>query len=87
MADNKRDPTLFNTAIDNKLRGCDLVCLKVRDVFAADNVKERASVTQSKTRKARHAMHDRQTRSVRDHRDDPFVVGEMDRGPGIDRLG
>lgn len=52
MADNKRDPTLFNTAIDNKLRGCDLVCLKVRDVFAADNVKERASVTQSKTRNA-----------------------------------
>jgi hypothetical protein len=37
--------------IDCKLRGCDLVCLKVNDVYAAARVKERASVTQSKTRK------------------------------------
>ena len=51
MADNKRDLALFNTAIDSKLRGCDLVGLKVRDVFAAGHVKDRASVTQSKTSK------------------------------------
>ena len=51
MADNRRDLALFNTAIDSKLRGCDLVCLKVRDVFAAGRVKERTSVTQSKTGK------------------------------------
>lgn len=51
MADNKRDLALFNTAIDSKLRGCDLVRLKVRDVFAAGHVKDRASVTQSKTGK------------------------------------
>jgi integrase len=51
MADNKRDLTLFKTAIDSKLRGCDLVSLKVRDVFAAGQVKDRASVTQSKTGK------------------------------------
>lgn len=51
MADNKRDLALFNTAIDSKLRGCDLVGLKVRDVFAAGQVKDRASVTQSKTGK------------------------------------
>lgn len=51
MADNKRDLALFNMAIDCKLRGCDLVCLKVNDVYAAGRVKERASVTQSKTRK------------------------------------
>lgn len=51
MADNRRDLALFNTAVDSKLRGCDLVCLKVRDVFAAGRVKERASVTQSKTGK------------------------------------
>lgn len=48
MADNRRDLALFNMAIDSKLRGCDLVCLKVRDVFAAGRVKERTSVTQSK---------------------------------------
>lgn len=51
MADNKRDLALFNMAIDCKLRGCDLVCLKVNDVYAAGRVKERTSVTQSKTRK------------------------------------
>ena len=31
MADNRRDLALFNMAVDSKLRGCDLVCLKVRD--------------------------------------------------------
>ncbi len=51
MADNKRDLALFNMAIDSKLRGCDLVCLRVNDVVVAGRAKERASVTQSKTRK------------------------------------
>jgi hypothetical protein len=36
-------------AIDSKLRGCDLVHLRVRDVFAAGQVRERASITQRKT--------------------------------------
>jgi hypothetical protein len=49
MADNKRDLALFDSAIDSKLRGCDLVGPKVGDVFAAGHVKDRASVTQSKT--------------------------------------
>lgn len=51
IADNKRDLALFNMAVDSKLRGCDLVCLWVRDVFAAGRVKERASITQRKTGK------------------------------------
>ncbi len=51
MADNKRDLALFNMAVDSKLRGCDLVSLRVNDVYAAGHVKGRASVTQSKTRK------------------------------------
>jgi hypothetical protein len=33
IADNIRDLALFNMVIDCKLRGCDLVRLKVRDVF------------------------------------------------------
>ena len=49
MADNPRDLALFNMAIDSKLRGCDLVHLRVRDVFAAGRVRERASITQRKT--------------------------------------
>ena len=51
MADNKRDLAPFNMAVDSKLRGRDLVCLEVSDGYAAGRVKERASVTQSKTKK------------------------------------
>lgn len=51
IADNHRDLALFDLAIDRKLRGCDLVCLQVADVFAAGHVKKRASTIQSKTNK------------------------------------
>lgn len=51
IAENHRNLALFNPAIDSKLRGCDLVRLKVADVFAAGRVKERASIIQSKTQK------------------------------------
>jgi site-specific recombinase XerC len=51
MAGNRRDLALFNSAIDSKLRGCDLVRMKVRDVYAAGTVKERTSIVQSKTGK------------------------------------
>jgi integrase len=40
---------MFNIAIDSKLRGCDLVHLRVSDVVRAGSVRPRASVTQSKT--------------------------------------
>jgi hypothetical protein len=45
MAGDARDLALFNMAVDSKLRGCDLVALQFRAVFAAG----RASITQSKT--------------------------------------
>ena len=32
LADHKRDLALFNLALDSKLRGCDLMLLKVSDV-------------------------------------------------------
>lgn len=51
MAGNARDLALFNMAVDSKLRGCDLVGLRVRDVHAAGCVKERASMIRSKTGK------------------------------------
>jgi integrase len=51
MAGNTRDLALFNMAVDGKLRGCDLVALRVRDVFVAGHVKERASMIQRKTGK------------------------------------
>jgi hypothetical protein len=49
MADNLRDLAPINMSVDSKLRGCDLVALRVRDVFAAGRVKERASIVQRKT--------------------------------------
>ena len=35
LAENHRDLALFNMAIDSKLRGCDLVRMKVVDVMAS----------------------------------------------------
>ena len=39
-----RDLALFNLAIDSKLRGCDLVALRVSDVAPNGYVLDRASV-------------------------------------------
>ena len=39
LAYNLRDLALFNLAIDSKLRGCDLVRLKVLDLVAGGNVR------------------------------------------------
>jgi integrase len=46
-----RDLALFNLAIDSKLRGCDLVSLKVRDVAPCGTVASRAIVMQRKTQR------------------------------------
>lgn len=51
LVENFRDLALFNMAIDSKLRGCDLVCLKVSDVYTDSRIKERTSILQSKTGK------------------------------------
>ncbi|WP_209506271.1 MULTISPECIES: tyrosine-type recombinase/integrase [unclassified Ruegeria] len=51
LARNLRDLTLFNVAIDSKLRGCDLEKLSVSDLVRNDRVRERGSVIQSKTRR------------------------------------
>jgi len=51
LAENHRDLALFSLAIDSKLRGCDLVKMKVVDVMASGQIKERTSVLQSKTQK------------------------------------
>ena len=48
MADRKRDLALFNLAIDSKLRGCDVVALKVEDIAPHGYAIERATVRQKK---------------------------------------
>jgi integrase len=49
MTGKTRDLALFNLAIDSKLRGCDLMRLRVRDVAHEDHILARASVVQHKT--------------------------------------
>lgn len=44
-----RDRTLFDLAIDSKLRGCDLVKIKIGDVVAGADIHNRATVVQQKT--------------------------------------
>ena len=44
ISEKIRDLAIFNMAVVSKLRGCDLVKLKVADVYAAGQMKERASV-------------------------------------------
>ena len=49
LADRKRDLALFNLAIDSKLRGCDVVALKLEDIAPHGYAVERATVRQKKT--------------------------------------
>ena len=46
-----RDLAMFNLAIDSKLRGCDLVSLRVRDVTHGTQILPRAMVIQRKTQR------------------------------------
>lgn len=46
-----RDRALFDLAIDSKLRGCDLVRLKIGDIAAAGAIRNRATIIQKKTSK------------------------------------
>jgi integrase len=51
MEGRVRELALFNLGIDSKLRGCDLVALKVRDVCHGEQVATRAIVLQHKTQR------------------------------------
>ena len=51
MENRVRELALFNLGIDSKLRGCDLVALKVRDVCHGEQVASRAVVMQHKTQR------------------------------------
>lgn len=83
LANATRDLALFNLAIDSKLRGCDLVALKVSDVYAAGSVKERASVLQSKTKTpVRFEITDSTRKSLIDWIHQPLMVGHDFSWPG-----
>ena len=44
-----RDRALFDLAIDSKLRGCDLVKIKIGDLVAGPEMRNRSTVIQQKT--------------------------------------
>ena len=45
----RRDRALFDLAIDSKLRGCDLVKIRIGELVSGGKVRTRATVTQQKT--------------------------------------
>ena len=51
LACNARELAMFNLALDSKLRGCDLVALRVRDVCQGPSVLTRSAVIQRKTQR------------------------------------
>jgi integrase len=63
-----RDLALFNLAIDSKLRGCDLVGLRIADVAPHGYAVDRASVRQRKTgRPVRFEITEQARQAIDDH--------------------
>ena len=76
LANRNRDLALFNMAVDSKLRGCDLVGLKVCDVFVAGRIKERTSILQSKTKQpVQFEITEGTRKSLREWINDPAMIG------------
>nr|WP_321443445.1 tyrosine-type recombinase/integrase [uncultured Cohaesibacter sp.] len=83
LAGAVRDLALFNLAIDSKLRGCDLVRLKVSDVFVSGAIKERASILQSKTSKpVRFEITEGTRKSLKEWINHPLMIGHAYLWPG-----
>ena len=51
LANRTRELALFNLAVDSKLRSCDLLKLRVRDIAQGEKVARRAMVMQQKTQR------------------------------------
>jgi integrase len=64
MNHRTRELALFNHAIDSKLRGCDLVGLRVHDVVQGSHVAARAIVMQRKTQRPAQFKLTEQTRDA-----------------------
>jgi len=67
LKERRRDLALFNLAIDSKLRGCDLVRLRVSDVCVGSRVQDRTTVIQQKTgRPVRFEITEQTRAAIRD---------------------
>lgn len=64
LANRTKDLALFNLAIDSKLRGCDLVKLRVKDIAHGNQITSRAIVMQNKTRRPVQFEITEQTRKI-----------------------
>jgi hypothetical protein len=63
-----RDLTMFNLAIDSKLRGCDVVALRVEGVAPSGYAVDRATVRQKKTgQPVRFELTEQTRQAVDDH--------------------
>ena len=63
-----RDLAMFNLAIDSKLRGCDVVAIRVEDVAASGYTADRATVRQRKTgRPVRFELSEQTRQAVDDY--------------------
>ena len=49
IENRKRDLALFNLAIDSKLRGCDVVKIRIGELVSGGRLRARATVVQQKT--------------------------------------
>ena len=58
---------MFNLAIDSKLRGCDVVAIRVEDVAAGGYTADRATVRQRKTKRPVRFELSEQTRQAVDN--------------------
>ena len=64
LGNHKRDLALFNLAIDSKLRGCDLLRLRVSDLRMGAEIRSRAKIIQSKTENSVQFEVTKQTRDA-----------------------
>ena len=80
MKRRKRDLAMFNLAIDSKLRGCDLVSLRVDDVASGGRVRDRGTIVQHKTGRPVQFEITEQTRAPLQ---DWLNVRPTDRGPYV----
>jgi len=63
-----RDLAMFNLAIDSKLRGCDVVTLKVEDIAPNGDTIDRATIRQRKTgRPVKFELTDQTRQAVDDY--------------------
>ena len=63
-----RDLAMFNLAIDSKLRGCDVVAMRVEDVAAGGYAADRATIRQKKTgRPVRFELSEQTRQAINDY--------------------